>query len=493
MSSINVITDQIPNTRVPGFYGQENVNNALRGLTPLASTVCLFAQKTSSGSVPAKTPTKVFSSSDAVLYFGAGSVAHKAVEAALEANPNINLTVLPLDDAGGAAAAAGSLGVTGACTAAGSISFWIGDELIPVNVTVGDSAVTVCNNLKLAISQVASELPVTAGATGTNHVELTARNGGTVGNQIALSVKSSASLAGTTLGITGMLGGSGDPVLGAYGTPGTALAAVVGGSYNVYATTLPDSTNLGSLNTMLTFISGPVEQRPAVGVFAYTDLVGTYAAVETLCGTTLNSGRMTCGYCSYASDNLAKAPQYKLAASYAALIASTTDPVIPYDGLALTDMPAPSVIDRFTFAAKDDLLHNGVAPLYVAPGEQLAICRAISTYTKNTSGVPDPTLLDINTFRTLDYVREQVRERLTNVFQRAKLNQRTINLMRAEVLDVLYVLEQAQIVQNVSKYESGVIVEQDLADVTRLDIAIPTNIVSGLHVIGAVFNLILGV
>ena len=492
MSSINVITDQIPNTYVPGFYGQENVNNALQGLSPLASTVCLIAQETSSGSVPANTPTKVFDSGSAQLYFGSGSIAHKAVEACLEANPNVNLTVLPLADAIGSAKASGSFGVTGICTTAGSVSMWIGDQLIQVNVSKGDTAVTVCNNAKVVINQIQSELAVTAGVTGTNHVELTARNGGTLGNQIDLSLKASPSLAGFTFGITGMNAGSGDPTLGAYGTPGTPLAAVVGGSYNVYITTLPDSTNLTSLNNMLTYVSGPVEQRPAVGVVAYTDLVGTYANVETLADT-LNSGRLTVGYVSYASDNLAKSPAYEVGASYGALIASTNDPSIPYDGLVLTDISVPSVIDRFTFTQKDDLLHNGVAPLYVAPGEQLAICRAVTTYQLNSLGVPDATLLDINTYRTLDYVREQVRERITSVFVRAKLNQRTINLMRAEVLDVLYVLEQAQIVQNVKQYESGVIVQQDLSDVTRLDIAIPTNIVSGLHVVGATFNLILGV
>lgn len=493
MSSINVITDQIPNTRVPGFYGQENVSNALQGLSPLVNKVVILAQETSSGSVPALTPTKVFDAGSAQLYFGAGSIAHKAVEAAIKANPNVNLTVLPLADAAGAAKAAGSFGVTGTCSVAGSINFWIGDELVAVNASVADTAVKVCDNAKLAIANMISEMPITAGVTGTNHIELTAKNGGTLGNQIALSYKASASLAGLSLGVTGMVGGTGDPDVGAYGTGGTALNAIVAGGYNVICSTLPDATNLGKINTMITYISGPVEQRPAVGVFAYTDLVGTYAAVETLCGTTINSGRMTCGYCSYASDSLAKSPQFELAASYAAIIGAAVDPVIPFSGDVLVDMAPPSVVNRFTFAQKDDLLHNGVAPLYVAPGEQLAICRAVSTYTTNSSGVPDSTLLDINTYMTLDYVREQVRERITTVFQKAKLNARTIKLVRSEVLDVLYVLEQAQIVQNVEQYELGVIVEQDLTDVTRLDIAIPTNIVVGLQVIGASFNLILGV
>jgi phage tail sheath gpL-like len=59
------------------------------------------------------------------------------------------------------------------------------------------------------------------------------------------------------------------------------------------------------------------------------------------------------------------------------------------------------------------------------------------------------------------------------------------------VLDVLYLLETLEIVQNVKLYESGVIVERDTSDVNRIDIKIPTNIVVGLHVLAGVIDLIL--
>jgi len=289
-----------------------------------------------------------------------------------------------------------------------------------------------------------------------------------------------------------MSGGATDPVLGNYATPGTALNSVVAGGYTIYISTLSDATNLGSLKSMVEFVSGPTEQRGAIGVFGYTDKIGTLANVETLCGTTLNDGRMTGAYVASPTDNIAKTEPFKVAAAYAAMLASQSDPAVPYDGLVVSSVATPSVADRFTFTQKDSLLHSGVTPIAVVPGEDMAIVRAVSTYTTNSSGIPDPTLLDINTIRTLDYVRTQVRTRLTNVFQRSKLNARTISLIRAEVLDVLYVLQAAQIVQNVAQYESGVIVEQDLSDVTRVDVNIPSNIVSGLHVIALVFNLILG-
>jgi phage tail sheath gpL-like len=57
----------------------------------------------------------------------------------------------------------------------------------------------------------------------------------------------------------------------------------------------------------------------------------------------------------------------------------------------------------------------------VVPGEQVAIVKAISTYTLNGSGNPDPTLLNIETYRVLDYIRAQVRTRLESRFSKSKV------------------------------------------------------------------------
>ena len=492
MSSPDITFTTIPaSIRKPGVYTEENTSNALQGLSPLSNTVCLIAQQTTSGAQPANTPVKIFSESDLILYCGAGSVAHLAGLAALSANPEVALTVLPLADAVGGAPAVGSFGITGIAGNAGNINFWVGDENINVSVATGDTAVTIANNAKLALSQVSIETPVTVGVTGTNHIELTAKNKGTLGNQIALSVKASAGLTGLAFGVTGMNAGSGDPVLGNYLTPGTPMAAVVNGGYNIFISTLNDATNLGSLASMINFASSSTEQRRAVGIFGLTDLTATYAAIETLCGTTLNNGRFSAAYLSYASDNLAKTTAFEIAGAYGSVIASSDDPAVPYDGLVLTPIAPPAVIDRFSRTTQEDLLHNGVTPLAVIPGEQVAIVRAISTYTVNSLNVPDPTLLDITTIQTLDYVAAQVRQRLTLRFPRSKLSSRTASKVRAEVLDVLYLLQSLEIVQNVKQYESGVIVETDTQDFTRLDIKIPTNIVVGMHIVAALLELIL--
>jgi phage tail sheath gpL-like len=189
---------------------------------------------------------------------------------------------------------------------------------------------------------------------------------------------------------------------------------------------------------------------------------------------------------------LAKSEYFKIAGAYAGVIASESDPTIPYDGLPLTGISAPAVVDRLTRTQQEDLLNNGVAPLEVIAGEQTAIVRAITTYTTNSLSIPDITLLDINTYRTLDLVRFQVISRLASRFQRGKINARVIKMVKTEVIAVLYLLQQLDIVQNIDTYKSGVIVEVDTSDPTRLDVKIPTPIVSGLHVIAGTLDLLLG-
>jgi len=98
--------------------------------------------------------------------------------------------------------------------------------------------------------------------------------------------------------------------------------------------------------------------------------------------------------------------------------------------------------------------------------------------------------LDITTIRALDMVRFQILVSLSTKFVRAKNNSRVLSRIKAEVKNTLYLLEAAQVVRNVKQYESGILVEQDLSDVSRVDIKVPAPIVPGLHVIAGVIELL---
>jgi phage tail sheath gpL-like len=489
MSSPNIQFTTIPgNIRKPGAYFEENTSNAIQGLTGQNDKVVILAQMTPSGIATPLTPTKIFDSATAQLYFGAGSVAHLASEYALAANPYVDLTVVPISDAGGSSKASGTvvIGDTSATTA-GQFSLWVGDQLAQYSYAAGDSKASITAGLMTSLNNISNELPVTdTSSAGT--ITFTAKNAGNVGNYIDFSAKASAGLSTITIGT--MTGGAGDPVLGVHDTTNTALGVITGSGYTVIVNTIPTSTALTAGKNFVEFVSGPLEQRPAIQVSAVTDLVDTQANLVTL-ATGLNHGRTSLPYISYANDNLAKTEAFKIAGAYGAVIASQSDPAVPYDGLILSPLAAPSVIDRFSRTTEEYLLNNGLTPLDVAPGDQVQIVRAISTYVVNSFSIPDPTLLDINTIRTLDYVRAQIRTRLSARFVRAKLSPRIAASIKDQVIDVLYLMQALEIVQNVATYKNGVIVETDISDPTRIDVKIPANIVSGLHVISGQIILIL--
>ena len=59
------------------------------------------------------------------------------------------------------------------------------------------------------------------------------------------------------------------------------------------------------------------------------------------------------------------------------------------------------------------------------------------------------------------------------------------------MLDVLYKLQDLEILEAVEANEDGVIVEDDLQDPNRLNVRIPADVVNGLHVVAMRIDLLL--
>ncbi|HEY4721419.1 MAG TPA: phage tail sheath C-terminal domain-containing protein, partial [Anaerolineae bacterium] len=152
---------------------------------------------------------------------------------------------------------------------------------------------------------------------------------------------------------------------------------------------------------------------------------------------------------------------------------------------------APALADRLSRIEQENALNNGVTPLEVGPGEKVQIVRAITTYTLDAQSIPDISLLDLTTIRTLDYVRKACRERISLRFPREKLSERTAPKVRDQLLDVLYKLEELEIVEQVDANKDGLIVERDSQDPNRLNAKIPTDVVNGLHVFAGRIDLLL--
>ncbi len=473
MASTNIAFNNLPaSIRKPGKYFEFNTSTAVRTLPGNLQKTLIVGQKIAAGTVLANTPIDVFSDVDAATYFGRGSIAHLMARSALQANNYLALTMIALDDAGGSIAAAGTVTLAGNASGGGSLGLNVGDQSVVIAVSAADTPTIIAAALVAQIGK-QPDLPVTASAVA-GVVTLTAKNKGTLGNSIKFSATTTA--AGVTAAVVAMTGGATDPAIA------TALATVFSAGHNVIITAWNDTVNLTALRTHLDNVSGPLEQRGAIGIYAHT---GTLAQSTTLAAS-INSGRIS----GFLLPN-GYEQSYEVAAAYGAVIASEEDPARPLNTLPLTGIMAIPLINRLGRVEQENCLYNGVSPSEVGPGEKVQIVRAITTYMLDPQGVPDISMLDLTTIRTLDYVRKACRERISLRFPRDKLSARTADKVRSELLDVLYKLEELEIVQNVDQWKSSLIVERDLQDPNRLDAKIPTNVVNGLHVFAGRIDLIL--
>lgn len=473
MASPNISFDNIPSSiRKPGKYFEFNTKLAVRTLPGNLQKTLIAGQRLAAGSVLANTLVDVFSSDQAATFFGRGSIAHLMVLAALNTNPYLTLQVIALDDAGGSIAATQTLTIANTATGAGVATLNVGDQNVVVAVSVGDTPTVIAAAL---VAQIAKQpdLPFTAGnAAGV--ITLTAKNKGTLGNAIKTSAQVTA--ASVTAVLAAGVAGATDPTIA------TALATAFAAGHNIIASAWNDTVNLTALRTHLDNVSGPLEQRGAIGVYGHT---GTLAASTTLAAS-INSGRITGALVPSAYEN-----SYEVAASYAALIASEEDPARPLNTLPLTGILANPLANRLGRVEQENALYNGVTPTEVGPGDKVQIVRAVTTYILDPQGVPDVSLFDLTTIRTLDYVRKAIRERISLRFPREKLSSRTAAKVRSEIIDVLSKLEELEIVENVAVNLPSIIVEKDSQDNNRLNARIPTDVVNGLHVFAGRIDLLL--
>lgn len=464
--------DNIPSTiRKPGKYFEFNTKLAVRTLPANTQKVLVVGQRLAAGTVAANVVVDVYSDIEAADYFGNGSQLHLMCRAAIKANPYLSMQAVAMDDAGAGVAAASTVTMTGPATKAGVLTVKVAGKLVQIAIAATDTATAIAAALAAQIA-LQPDLPVTAAA-ALGVVTLTAKNKGTQGNNIKIEATTTAT--GTTATVVAMAAGATDPTIA------TPLAAVFGAGHNIIISAWNDATNLTALRDHLDSVSGPLEQRGAIGIYAHT---GTLASATTLAAS-INAGRIS-------APNF-KVPEQpcELASAYGAVVASQVDPARPLNLLELKGITAPALADRLSRTEQENALYNGVTPLEVGPGDKVQIVRAITTYTLDAQAIPDISLLDLTTIRTLDYVRKACRERISLRFPREKLSERTIPKVKDQLLDVLYKLEQLEIVENVDDNEPGVVVERDLQDPNRLNAKIPTDVVNGLHVFAGRIDLLL--
>lgn len=468
--------EKIPaSIRHPGIYSEFNTRMAVSSLPTNEQEVLIIAPMTTLSAQEFTAPLRVYSDFESAEAFGYGSWAHLMTRIAIKNNPYIRLSVIGLKDHSAGIAAVGSVTIVGTATTQGVITVAIANVDYQIAVATGETAENLAVRLA-AVINAEKDGVATATAEG-GIITLTAKCKGEIGNGISLEYKNTAS--DISLSGQAFTGGETNADLA------DALSSIAGNHYHIIISAFNDNKNAKALREHLETVSSPIEKKRGLGVLGYN---GTMSAGSTFTEG-LNHERLTCGWYKGATDSVAL-----IAAGYGAVIAGEEDPARPLNTLEVKGLAEVGETQTPTWNEANQALFHGLTPITVV-NHRVQIMRAITTYTKNATNTDDPSWLDLTSIRSMDYTAKAIEQRLALRFPRSKLTSRKGNnvpqKVRSEILDVLYRLENADILENIDANKGNVIVERSNVDVNGLDTAIPADVVNGLHVIRNRIDLIL--
>ncbi|MCY1008520.1 phage tail sheath subtilisin-like domain-containing protein [Nannocystis pusilla] len=452
----------------------------MQGTPALRKPILLVGTRRSTGTVAQQIVTPITGPSDGAGYFGHGSQLAHMCEGFKNANPSGELYAVALDEDAAGVAATNTITVTGTATEAGSIPLIAGGRRINAPVAKGDVQNTIAASIKAAFDTDV-DLPFSS-SVALNVVTNAARHKGASGNSLSIvhSYYAGQKLpAGVTLAITAFSGGTTDPDVT------DALAALGGEYYYSIVTPYTDDGNMDILEAELETRYGPMVAKPGQGLAALRD---TYAASQTY-GNGRNSP-----FSNVLATSLSPTPPWVCAAILAGVEAAENDPARPRQNVKLPGMLPPLVGDRFDSLQRNLLLLDGMSTYYVETGECF-LERLVCTYqTKN--GIADPSYHDIETMRTLAYLRHSLKARFQLKYPQAKLANDgttfgagqvvvTPKLARGEILALFDEWERDGLVENKAQFKAQLIVERNANNPNQLDIFLPPDLINQLRVTAA--------
>lgn len=479
--------NEIPvNLRVPYVYTEYDATRANQGPGVQPFKALIIGQRLTGGEVSALTPIRITSVAQAKKYFGEGSILHRQAMGWFADNTSTEVWAVAFDDTVGAVKATGNFVFTGPATSAGVLALYIAGTRIQVGVGSGDTAAEIATAVAAAITAT-PDLPVTAVVDGTENdqVNIQARNGGTLGNEIDLRVnffEGETLPAGVGVTITAMASGAGVPNF-------STLWAILGDEhYNVWAMPYLDAASLSAVSDELESRAGPLRQIEAVAFGSKDD---THSALGTF-GDGQNSQFIS--VISPAGQD-SPTPAFETGANYAAVAAYylNIDPARPVQTLEMSHVKAPARDKRFTQNENNLLLYDGIATAYVDAAGNVRIQRGITFYKENALGADDAAYLDIETLFTLSYLRWSVRNRLLLKYPRHKLASDgtrfgqgqaivTPKVVKAELVSLFEEWESIGLVEGADQFTNDLVVERNINDPNRLDVLLPPDLVNQLRV-----------
>jgi len=482
MISFNEIPIDI---RIPGVYIETDNSRAVGGLPAIHHKILVMGQKLTSGSASPLVPMRITDKSQGEAYFGRGSMLAGMINALKGANNYTETWAIGQNEAAAGVQAEGAVKFGGAVTAAGTLNLYIAGQRVRVAVGAADTLNAIATAVAAAINA-KTDLPVTAAvdSVDTTKVKLTCRWKGETGNAIDIRVnyyQGEKLPAGMTATVTAMTGGTSNPAL-------TEIWAAIGDEmYQTIISPYTDTANMQSLNTETRRRWGAMVKRET---HAFVAAAGSHSAISTL-GSACNYEFIT-GMGTQASPTT----PWEIAAIVGAVDAYEPDPARPRQTLLLPGMMAPAPEDRYTFVERNLHLFDGVSTYIVDDGGQCRIERLITTYQTNAVGVEDISYLNIETMRTIAYLRYSARTRIALRYPRHKLASDgteiapgqaivTPRIIRSELIALFIQWMGAGLVEGLEQFKSDLIVERNAGDPDRVDAVIPPDCINQFRVFAA--------
>lgn len=482
--------DRVPsNLRVPGVYAEINNTNALSGAQRLVYRRLIIATMLASGSAVAGVPVQCLSEPAASGLFGAGSVAHGMVAAAITNDPFTDLYVLPIADPAAGTAATQTLTVAGNATAASTLALYVAGRLVQVAIAAADTPTLVAGKIVTAITALTS-LPVTA-TNAVGVVTFTAKNKGATGNDIDIraNYNGEKTPAGLTLAFVAPTNGAGNPDITA------TLAAIGDVWFQAWATAYTDTVNLSAIEADQFSRWGPLRESEG---HVFGAVRGTYSAVANI-GLARNSEHLTLVHCINEPT-----PAYEKASETMAIYAQAVanDPARPVQDLSYIWSKPAAEANRLTITERNILLFDGIATTKVTAGGVMQAERLITTYKTNAAGGQDVSFLDSETQATLLYLRHDLKDRILRKFPRSKLADDdnrfgpgqdivTPKSFKAELVAWAMEMNEIGVIENIDSFKSLTFSERDLGDRNRLNNLVVPDLVNQLRIVANKIEFIL--
>ncbi len=298
----------------------------------LPARVALIGQG-STGTTFSTDKLQVTSAAQVASTYGQGSPLHLAALQLMPPNGGglgaVPLTVYPLEDDAGGAAATGSVTVVGSVTTASSARVVVNNiQSQSFSLVVGDSVAAICAKIKTAIDAIL-KMPVTTTDNGTE-VALTSKWKGSSGNDLHIEFLGGAD-SGLTFSVTAMAGGSGNPDV-------DSALNQLGNSHETHVVNcleVTDTTTLDKINAAGEQRWEGLEAKPFI---AFTGGTAATAALATAVSSTKSAQRVN----ALVTDPGSKHLPLEIAAATVAAIApiAHAGPAEGYNGVQLVNLTA---------------------------------------------------------------------------------------------------------------------------------------------------------